>query len=540
MKIAVAQINTTVGDFEGNAEKVFEYLDMAVSAKASAVVFPELTVCGYPPKDLLEKPSFIDKNLETVEKIASITKDTAVILGFVSRNDSKIGRPLHNSVGILKNGKVRFVQHKTLLPEYDVFDEVRYFEPAKTHNIYQLENKKVGLTACEDMWSFHNFEGRRLYQNDPTSILAKAGCEVLISLSASPFTLGKQAIRRELLSRASRLNKVVSIYCNQVGGNDELVFDGKSFVCDSKGRIIYEGRAFAEDFFVVDTDDLKPVGALPEMKTEEEIKRALVLGLSDYMKKCGFKKAVIGISGGLDSAVVATIACEAVGAENVTGVMMPSPYTSKESVRDAKDLASALGMELVDISISDAYEVHRKTLGLANAPDALSLVEENLQARIRGNILMALSNKYGALVISTGNKSELSVGYCTLYGDMVGGFALISDIPKTLVYELARHLRKIPQSIIDKPPSAELRPGQTDQDSLPPYEDLDPIIAMYIEERRSLKDIISRGYSETLVAKVVEMIEKNEYKRRQAAPGIKITSKAFGTGRRFPIARKYI
>ena len=542
MKIAVAQINTTIGDFDGNAEKILERMRWAEGQGADVCVFPELSVCGYPPRDLLEKPDFVQRNLEAVERIAGASGEMAAVVGYVSVNEKPFGRALFNSAGLLHRGKVRLVQPKTLLPEYDVFDEARHFEPARDHETYELCGETIGLTMCEDIWSFFEFAGRRIYQRDPIEEVVKAGASVVLNISASPFTLGKQSIRMSLVSDAARRFNRPVVYCNLVGGNDELVFDGRSFVVDGDGRVVREAAGFKEDSFVIDTRGFEPVPLPDDYGDEEDVRRALVLGLNDYMRKCGFEKAVIGISGGIDSAVVAAIACEALGPKKVMGVMMPSPFSSPGSVSDSLELMRNLGMISCKIPIGDIYESYRRSMGFDGKGGEVTLTEENIQARIRGNILMAISNREGALVLSTGNKSEISVGYCTLYGDMAGGLALISDIPKTMVYALAKHMNRsseiIPRSIIEKPPSAELKPHQTDQDSLPPYEVLDPIIRAYVEDRKSVEKIVGLGFERETVERVAHMIDLNEYKRRQAAPGIKITSKAFGLGRRFPIAWK--
>ncbi|MFA4874784.1 MAG: NAD+ synthase [bacterium] len=543
MKIAVAQIDNTVGDFEGNAAKIIEKLRWAEDAGVDLVLFPELAVCGCPPRDLLEKPSFVARNLQAVEKIAKQTGRVGAVIGYVSINETAEGRGLYNSAGLLHDGAVRFVQHKTLLPEYDVFDEARHFEPAKRHDVYAFAGCKIGLTLCEDMWSLHRFGGRRLYKIDPVERLSSAGADVILNLSASPFTLGKQTIRRGLVCDEARAYGLPVIYCNVVGGNDELVFDGRSFAADAAGRVCSEGKAFEEDAFIVDLDNMIPLNKLPILDDEELVRRALILGLRDYMRKCGFERVVIGVSGGIDSAVVAAIACQAIGSQKVMGVMMPSPYTLPRSVADAEKLAANLGMITCTVPIGEIYDAYRRTIGYGGGPDSkVSLAEENIQARIRGNILMAISNREGALVLSTGNKSELSVGYCTLYGDMAGGLALISDIPKGMVYALARYINKsgemIPEDIITRPPTAELKPDQTDQDSLPPYDILDQIMKHYIEDKMSVEAIAAAGFDQATVERVAEMIDRNEYKRRQAPPGFKITSKAFGLGRRFPIAWK--
>lgn len=542
MKILLSQIDTTIGDFAGNTRKILDGIQRAEQAGADLVVFPELALCGYPPRDLLEKPSFIERNLECVEEIARHTKHVGAVLGFVARNDTAKGRGLHNSAAIAHDGEIRFVQHKTLLPEYDVFDEARYFEPAMQHEVYTFKGMRLGLTLCEDLWSRHPFEGRRLYQDDPVKKLSEAGADIILNLSASPFTLGKQHTRYALASEEAKRYGRPLVYVNLVGGNDELVFDGRSFVVDAAGRVVLEAAAFEEGTLLADLSALPKTRVHTECLEEEEIERALMLGLRDYMSKCRFERCVIGLSGGIDSAVVAAIAARAVGPEKVTGVLMPSPYTQPLSNDLAEELARNLGIPTCTVPIGGIYEQYRLALGFENDGATVSLAEENIQARIRGMILMAISNRDGALVVSTGNKSEISVGYCTLYGDMAGGLALISDIPKTKVYALASYLNRdgeiIPEGILKRPPSAELRPKQTDQDSLPPYETLDRIIKLYVEGRMDVEAIVAGGEDRGTVERVARMIERNEYKRRQAAPGIKITSKAFGIGRRYPIAKK--
>lgn len=539
MKIFIAQINTTIGDFDRNSDKMVEALHEAEHKGADICVFPEMAVCGYPPRDLLEKPSFIEGAMRALDLVAVETKGCAAVVGSIAQNENEMGRPLCNSAYILHNGEVAFVQHKTLLPEYDVFDEARYFEPAKESLTYDIAGKAVGLSLCEDIWDEQEYVGHRLYGRDPISDLRSQGAELIINISASPYSIDKHAVRRQLVARAAARSNVPVIYCNAVGGNDELVFDGRSLVAIPGRGIVRELKGFAEDFSLVDLDvDIDdPAVALDQM---EDLKRALILGLSDYTAKCGFKRAVIGLSGGIDSALVAAIAADALGAENILGVMMPSPFSSKGSVDDAVALAKNLGIESKLIPIGEIYDSYRSTLGFGGAIVDVSLAEENIQARIRGNILMALSNSHRSLVLSTGNKSELSVGYCTLYGDMAGGLALISDLPKTLVYALARHINSeheiIPNVIIDKPPSAELKPGQRDDDSLPPYDILDVIMKLYVEERFSVDAIEAQGFDRDIVERVVMLIDRNEYKRRQGAPGIKVTSKAFGIGRRMPIA----
>ncbi|MFA4972758.1 MAG: NAD+ synthase [bacterium] len=543
MKIAIAQINTTVGDFAGNSAKIITGIRQGERAGVDVVLFPELAISGYPPRDMLEKPSFIEGNLRAIEAVAKETRGTAALVGFASRNESKDGRGLFNSAGFLHDGSVKFVQHKTLLPQYDVFDEGRHFEPAKEHEVYEFKGRRIGITLCEDLWSKHSFRGRRLYRVDPAHLLKEAGAELIFNISASPFTVGKQRIRYDLFSAEAKSVGLPVFYCNMVGGNDELVFDGRSFVLDAEGRTVCEAQAFEEDFIVVDSDAMGKPSDIVDLPEEEEIWRALVLGLSDYMKKCGFARAVVGLSGGIDSAVVAAIACDAVGPDKVLGVMLPSPYTEERSLRDAERLARNLGISTWHVPINEIYETYRRALGYSSKDAGeVSLAEENIQSRIRGNILMAISNREGSIVLSTGNKSELSVGYCTLYGDMAGGFALISDIPKKIVYRLAQYANRggerIPKAIILRPPSAELKPNQADTDSLPPYDVLDPIMRHYIEDRMSAEEIVARGFDKDTALRIIRMIDANEYKRRQAPPGIKITMKAFGMGRRFPIARK--
>lgn len=542
MKIAVAQINTTVADFEGNASRIIDSIRWAESCRADVVIFPELTICGYPPRDLVEKPDFVIHNLRVIEDVARSTKDTAAVVGFISINEEAVGRAFFNSAAVLKNGRIDFVQHKTLLPEYDVFDEARHFEPASRYGVCKLQKKKVGLSMCEDIWKGFGYEGRKIYRRDPIEKVVKAGADIVLNLSASPFTIDKHSIRKELVCSAARKFKRPVVYCNLVGGDDELVFDGRSFIVNKDGRLLWEAKCFEEDRFVLDLDSAVPLEEWPEPADEEKIYKALKLGLSDYMSKCGFERVVVGLSGGIDSSLVAAIACDAIGARRVMGVLMPSLYSSKESVDDALSLAKNFGIYTCTVPINEIYEAYRTTLGCRSDPSDLTIAEENIQARVRGNILMAISNREAALVLSTGNKSELSVGYCTLYGDMAGGLALISDLPKTTVYTLSRYINRngelIPNTIIQKPPSAELKPRQVDSDTLPPYDILDAIIRMYVEDRMSPDEIISRGFEGSLVDRIIRMIDRNEYKRRQAAPGIKITSKAFGFGRRFPIAWK--
>ncbi|MDP2599946.1 MAG: NAD+ synthase [Deltaproteobacteria bacterium] len=543
MKIALCQINTTLADFKGNQAKILKGISRAKQEGASLAVFPELAVFGYPPRDLLDKPYLIDANLEAAENIArETTKNFAVVFGFVSKNETGVGRGLFNAAAFAADGRIRYVQPKTLLPTYDVFDEARHFDMGAIHLPQPFQGHAIGLTVCEDIWSVLDFYGKRYYQFDPVASLKEAKADCIINISASPFHLGKRNMRRELLCKTALKNSLPVVFCNLVGGNDELVFDGQSMVVDREGKILFEGRRFEEDFAVVDLNKTAPLKKLSSPPDIEEVHRALILGLQDYARKCHFKKAVIGLSGGIDSSVVASLAVEALGPKNVTGVSMPSPYSSKGSVADAKSLAKNLKIPLQSIPIDDVYRSYLKTLKM-DVRKKIPLAAENVQARIRGNILMAISNQTGALVLSTGNKSEMACGYCTLYGDLTGGLALLSDLPKTQVYELAhfinRKRKQIPEAVFNKPPSAELRPNQKDEDSLPSYAVLDPILKYYVEEHLDTKAIIAKGFPQKTVEKIVWMVNHNEYKRRQSPPGIKVTSKAFGMGRRFPIAWEY-
>src|SRR5438477_5919983 len=543
MKIALGQINPTVGDFSGNAAKIIDFSRRAQAAGAGMILFSELSVCGYPPRDLVERTSFVARNRETAERIAAASTGIAVICGLVTPADSDTGKSAMNSAALLMDGKVAFLQSKMLLPTYDVFDEMRNFAPAKKQELFPFCGNRMALTICEDAWNDKQFWVKRLYTVDPVEALIQAGGNFVLNISASPFWIGKRELRRDMLASIARQHKVPVVLVNQVGGNDSLVFDGSSLVLNREGQVIAQGRSFEEDLIYFDSSDL--TGEMHGQIAGEEasVYSALVLGTRDYIHKCGFRGAIIGLSGGIDSALTAVIAADAVGPENVIGVGMPGPYSSPGSIDDARILAKNLGIRFELLSINPVYEAYRQILRDVFAGRKEDVTEENIQSRARGALLMALSNKFGSIVLSTGNKSELGVGYCTLYGDMVGGLAVISDVPKTLVYRLSEYVNSqppvIPQSTLEKPPSAELRPGQKDSDVLPPYDVLDNILEDFVEDYRTAEQIAAeRGYDVKLVRDIVRMIERSEYKRQQAAPGLKITPKAFGLGRRFPIAQK--
>jgi NAD+ synthase (glutamine-hydrolysing) len=543
VKIALGQINPTIGDFTGNSKKIIESSRQALALGAEMILFPELAVCGYPPRDLLEKPAFVERNTQVVNEIARAVPQITIVCGFVSPAKVETGKSVMNSAAVLRQGAVQFVQSKMLLPTYDVFDELRYFDPAESQKLLPLGGKKFALTICEDAWNDKHFWHRRLYRVDPVDELLHAGGNMVLNISASPFHLGKRELRHKMLATIARDNNVPVLFVNQIGGNDSLIFDGSSMVIAPDGRIVAQAKSFAEDLVIFDSETMQ--GDMHEQVAPGMASAfaALSLGTCDYVRKCGFSKVVIGLSGGIDSALTAAIAVDALGKENVTGIAMPSQYSSEHSIKDARDLACKLGIRFEVIAIGGIFDGYRKALAQLFAGTPEDVTEENLQSRIRGNILMAFSNKFGALVLTTGNKSEVGVGYCTLYGDMVGGLGVISDVPKTMVYELSRYVNSlkpvIPQSTIDKPPSAELRPGQKDSDTLPPYEVLDNILEDYVEDYHTAEQIAAdRGYDLQLVRNVIRMIERSEYKRQQAAPGLKITPKAFGLGRRFPIAQK--
>ncbi|MEK6642893.1 MAG: NAD+ synthase [Planctomycetota bacterium] len=555
MRIALAQINPIVGDLTGNAERILECLARAKSQAPDLVLFPELTLCGYPPKDLVLKPHFIQQMRDALNALALKCADgPPVLVGCVTRHDEPVGRPLRNTLALLSGGKVVGEYHKSLLPTYDVFDEHRYFEPAKQSGMATIQTKsgpvRVGVTICEDVWNDKEVLGRRLYERDPVAELKRAGAQLIVNASASPFVVEKQALRERLMGAQAAAHQVPIVYVNQIGGNDELIFDGASCVFDISGMVSARAKAFEEDLLVVDLDH--PSSPQREVYPDRltSVWQALVLGTGDYVRKCGFKHIVLGLSGGIDSAITACIAVDALGAECVHGIAMPSRYSSDHSVADAKALATNLHIDFKIAPIGpmhDAFEAGLKPLFAGRKPDT---TEENVQARIRGNILMSLSNKFGWLLLTTGNKSELAVGYCTLYGDMCGGLAVISDVPKTLVYELSNWYNArtgqcgtgfqpvIPESSITKLPSAELRPDQHDQQSLPPYDTLDAILNRYVEQEKSADEIIADGFEAAVVKDVIRKVDLNEYKRKQAATGLKVTSRAFGVGRRMPIAAR--
>ena len=543
MKIALGQINPTVGDFTGNAAKIVQFALQARSAGAELVLFPELSVSGYPPLDLVERRSFVNRSRLTAERIAVETEGIAVICGMVTPAEAESGKTVMNSAVLLRDGHIDFIQSKMLLPTYDVFDESRNFAPAKSQQLFNFGGNHVALTICEDAWNDKRFWNRRLYGVDPVEELVQAGGNVVLNISASPFWLGKRELRRDMLASIARNQKVTVAMVNQVGGNDSLVFDGSSLVISPHGQVIAQAKSFEEDLIYFDSEKLTGDMHVQIAGEEASAYEALVLGTRDYVHKCGFERAIIGLSGGIDSALTACIAVDALGRDNVIGVGMPGPYSSEGSVEDARHLAQNLKTRFELLSINEIYQTARQTLSPVFSGMAPDVTEENIQSRARGMVLMAMSNKLGALVLSTGNKSELAVGYCTLYGDMVGGLAVISDVPKTLVYRLAAYVNSrkkvIPEATIEKPPSAELRPDQKDSDSLPPYDILDKILEEFVEESSSAEQI-AHVYSldPELVRRVIRMIERSEYKRQQAAPGIKISAKAFGYGRRFPIAAK--
>jgi NAD+ synthetase len=540
MKVGLAQINTTVGDLPGNHAKILNAYLEAVGQGAEVVLTPELAITGYPPQDLVFKSQFVPLNLEVLDRLHAEVGPVPLITGFIDRNDGP-GAPFRNAAGVLAAGQPLQKVYKSLLPTYDVFDEDRYFEPATESDPVQLLGRNCGLTICEDVWVFP-FLPRRLYPRDPVRSLVVRGAEIIFNISASPFNSGKPRQRLEMLAKLAAENARPLVYCNALGGNDQLIFDGNSLVFDAHGRCLAQLPGFQECVRVV---DMEAPGMDPAYSCEpEELHAALVLGLRDYAGKCGFKSVVLGLSGGIDSAVTAVIAAEALGPEAVHGVTMPTQFSSGGSVEDSRLLARSLGIHFYSIPIQRSFETFKEQFSglFAGLPE--DTAEENMQPRLRAMTLMALSNKFGHLLLTTGNKSELAVGYCTIYGDMAGGLAVISDVPKTKIYELARWINRereiIPADTITKPPSAELKPGQRDQDTLPPYELLDEILQLYVEEAMTARDIIARGFDEKTVRWVARRVDLNEWKREQAAPGLKVTGKAFGLGRRMPLAQRFV
>ncbi len=545
MKIALLQLNPTVGDISGNARLIGDAVRMAAAAGADLAVTPELALVGYLPRDLLLSDGFVSRSWRALHDLAaSLDGLPPTLVGLPEPNSSDEGRPLFNAAALLRGGQVEHRFRKSLLPTYDVFDEDRYFEPFHGAQTLDIAGRRVGVSICEDIWNDRDFWKRRRYHHDPVDELARAGAEVIVNLSASPFAAGKQQKREAMLASMARKHHVPLVYVNQVGGNDDLVFDGRSCGFNAAGECIARGHSFESDIVICDTAGGSSIGPPTDVLPESEIWRALVLGTRDYARKCGFSRVVLGLSGGIDSALTAAIAVDALGADKVLGVLMPSPFSSRGSVVDAEHLAANLGISTLTLPIADAMQSMERTLAAAFAGTASGVAEENIQARIRGNLLMALSNKRGALLLTTGNKSELAVGYCTLYGDMSGGLGVIADVPKTMVYRVARWLNEtrgqsvIPGDTLTKAPSAELRPNQTDQDSLPPYDVLDDILGRHIERHESADAIVAAGFDAATVRKVLSLVRGAEFKRKQAAPGLKVTDRAFGTGWRMPIAAR--
>jgi NAD+ synthase/NAD+ synthase (glutamine-hydrolysing) len=547
MRIALGQVNPTVGDLNGNVALCARFARAAAERGAELIVFPELTLTGYPPRDLVEKRGFLERSEAAVEQLAEQTAELplTVIAGYVGRSKVPTGKQATNSAAIIRSGAVLMRQTKMLLPTYDVFDEARNFVPGEQQTLWKSGIDNIALTICEDAWNDKEFWAHPLYPRDPVDELMQRGASLLVSINASPFNLGKRRLRTDMFRAMAHRHKVPMVVVNQVGGNDQVVFDGSSFVMDAEGNVIAAASSFKEDLIVCDTVTRQGDQRASHADECEAVYEALVLGTRDYMRKCGFSRVLIGLSGGIDSSLTAVIAVDAVGRDNVRGVAMPGPFSSDHSVRDAHAMAERLGIRCDTISITPGYEEMIRTLGPVFEGRKPDVTEENIQSRLRGLTLMSLSNKFGALVLTTGNKSEIAVGYCTLYGDMCGGLAVISDVPKTMVYELSRvgnrrHNGAIPEAVFEKPPSAELRPDQKDSDSLPPYDVLDAILRLYVEEFRGVKEIAHElSLPLELVKDVALKVDRNEYKRQQAAPGLRVTSKAFGIGRRFPIAQRY-
>ncbi len=559
MKIALAQINPRIGDFTYNGAKILRRVEEAKAKGCDLIIFPELALSGYPPQDLLERDAYLaDHKIAFVKLVNGIT-GIGVLCGMITRNETNRGKPLHNSAILFEDGEIICSVNKKLLPAYDVFDETRYFEPGRRSATVSYKGLRLGVTICEDIWNEAEVFPSPLYQADPVSelvsaVVAEGGrIDLLINISASPFHIGKSSIRHKILAGICKKFDLPLVYVNQVGGQDSLLFDGNSLAMNSAGRVVVRAAGFKEDMVLFAAETLKenhvvpivpPTRVVPERDETAAVFEALVMGVRDYVAKCGFSRVVLGLSGGIDSALTAAIACEALEAENVLGVVMPSPFTSKESIEDAHGLAVSLGCGYESLPITGIFKAYGETLSpLFSGERSPGVTEQNIQARIRGNLLMAISNKFGHMVLSTGNKSEMAVGYCTLYGDMSGGLAVVADVPKQLIYKLASHVNRdgeiIPARILSKAPSAELAPHQFDQDDLPPYDVLDPILAAYLEENRSINQIVRMGFDQGLVEDIVRRINRNEYKRQQAPPCLKVTTKAFGYGRRYPIVQHY-
>lgn len=543
MKIALAQVNPIIGDFSHNVERIRQCVDQAIAQSCDLVIFSELVISGYPPQDLVEKKDFVDANIASLNRMLDTIRGIGVICGFVDHNPADEGKRVCNSAVLFEDGQIRHQVQKRLLPTYDVFDESRYFEPGRESRSFYYKGMRIGLTICEDLWNDKDIFKRRIYHFDPVDAMVKDGAELIVNISASPFHAGKIGFRKNMHAAIAKKYGVPLVYVNQVGGNDSLLFDGLSAVFDRQGRMVARARDFAEDLIVYDTAAESAVMREVAASETEAVFKALVMGTRDYVTKCGFSKAVIGLSGGIDSALTAAIAAHALGPDNVITVFMPSAYTSGDNFEDTRQLARNLGVGLETIPIDDIFSEFLKDLMPASDNREPGITEQNIQARIRGTILMAISNARGCLLLSTGNKSELAVGYCTLYGDMSGGLAVISDVPKTMVYDLAQFINRdqlvIPARIISKAPSAELKPDQRDDDDLPPYAVLDPILKGYIEDDLGISELVEMGFDRQLVSEIVAKVNRNEYKRYQAAPGLKVTSKAFGYGRRYPIAQGY-
>ena len=552
MKIAIAQINPIIGDFEYNHKKIIQYAEKAIESSCDLVVFTELVLSGYPPRDLLEKKDFIEANQYYLNLLIDQISSIGVICGLVKPNPAQEGNPLFNTAMLFEDGKVVHECQKRLLPTYDIFDETRYFEPGQKTDTFNYKGRTIGLTICEDVWNDKDFFKRRIYHTDPVPVLIQNGADLIINISASPYQLGKRNFRWSMLSSIARKYRVPLVYANQVGGNDSVLFDGLSVAFDKKGEMKVQAKDFEEDLVVFDLARAESSQYYPgclrsiSKTNTESLYKALTMGTKDYVRKCGFSKVVIGSSGGIDSALTTSIAVDALGSENVSNIFMPSRFTSSENYSDTEQLAVNLGVHYTCVPIDTIFDTFLDNLSNYlnnNNNEDLGITEQNIQARIRGTILMAFSNEFKSLVLSTGNKSELAVGYCTLYGDMSGGLAVISDVPKTTVYELSeyvnRHKEIIPVNILKKAPSAELKPNQTDQDDLPPYEVLDPILKAYIEQAMGVDDLVEMGFDRVIVEDVVQRVTRNEYKRYQAAPGLRVTSKAFGYGRRYPVAQGF-